>query len=187
MPCIVKKTLVDILDSGNDYLVKVKRNQGNLLKKMEGIRKKHKQRSIFSHNEVNRGRIETRIIRTYPVTPWISNNWQGAKTVVHVERRRVSKKQEHTDSYYLSSLMIEAKEFAEGVRHHWGIENRLHYVKDVTFKEDESKIRLGQAPAIFSLIRNLSLNIARLQGENRIRRFMRRCSGKLELILSYLE
>jgi len=82
---------------------------------------------------------------------------------------------------------MDAKEFARGIRHHWGIENRLHYVKDVTFKEDESKIRQGQAPGIFSLIRNLVLNIARLQGENRIKRFLRRNAGNIELIHSYLE
>lgn len=188
MLSIVKKTLIDIVDSGNDYLVKVKRDQRGLLKEMEQIKKSHKQQSIWLQKEFNRGRIEIRIIRTYRATSWIRANWQGAKTIVHVERRRLSGKKEHyTESYYLSSLMIEAKKFAIGIRHHWGIENRLHYVKDVTFKEDESKIRLGQAPGVFSLIRNLALNIVRLQGENRIKRFLRRCAGNVELIHSYLE
>jgi predicted transposase YbfD/YdcC len=188
MPFIVKKTLVEIINSGNDYLVKVKRNQPALLKEMEKVRKSHKELSQNIQKEVNRGRKEIRTIKTYEATPWISTNWPAAKTVVYAERnRQIHNAEIITQSYFLSSLSIDAKEFARGIRHHWGIENRLHYVKDVTFKEDDSKIRQGQAPGIFSLIRNLVLNIIRLQGENRIKRFLRRNAGNIELIHSYLE
>ena len=185
---IVKKTLAGIIESGNDYLVKVKRNEPALLRAMERIKKTQVTLSHFIQREINRGRKETRFIKIYKTSSWISSEWPGAKAIVYLERRR----QNHegiaiTVSYYLSSLCVSAQEFARGVRHHWGIENRLHYVKDVTFKEDESRIRSGHAPAVFSLIRSLSMNIARLQGENRIKRFLRRCAGNVKLIYSYLE
>lgn len=97
--------------------------------------------------------------------------------LLYVKRERTIKKRKAiSHSYYLSSISTKAKEFAKGIRHHWGIENRLHYVKDVTLKEDESRIRSGNAPAILSLIRNLVINIARIKGENRIKKHIRQCS-----------
>jgi predicted transposase YbfD/YdcC len=188
MPFIVKKTLVDIIESGNDYLVKVKGNQPGLFGAVKQIAESKKEIGRFVQKENNRGRKETRTIKTYTVTPWISDQWCQAKTIVYVERKRQTPQEVIiTQSYYLSSLAIKAIDFSQGVRHHWGIENRLHYVKDVTFEEDKSKIKQGQAPAVFSLLRNLALNVARIQGENRIKRFMRRCAGNIDLIYSYLE
>ena len=138
--------------------------------------------------EKNRGRKEKRTVKTYRVSECIKTNWSQAQTIVYVKRERIIKKRKAISySYYLSSASIKAKEFAIGIRHHWGIENRLHYVKDVTLKEDESKIRSGNAPAILSLIRNLVINIARSNGENRIKKYMRQCAGNIELIISLLE
>jgi predicted transposase YbfD/YdcC len=82
---------------------------------------------------------------------------------------------------------MSAKKFADGIRNHWGIENRLHYVKDVVFKEDHSKIKGGRAPAIYSLIRNMVINIARLNNGNQITKFMRRYSGDIKSIMKFLE
>lgn len=183
-----KKTLDAIIKSGNHYLVKVKANQPYLLKEVIQIRKSNKVLDSNLKKELNKGRKEQRTVTTYSVNENIANNWVGSKTVIYLRRERRTKKEiTITDSYYLSSLNESAKEFSIGIRHHWGIENRLHYVKDVSFKEDASKIRTGNAPAVFSLIRNLIINIARLNGENRIKKFIRQCSGNINLITSYLE
>ena len=188
MHFIVKKTLDQIVVSQNDYLVKVKRNQPLLLKEMEHITRQNKTLDAFTKREINRGREEKRITKTFRVSKTISQNWSGAHTIIYLKRERRTKKEVTiTHSYYLSSLRVKAKEFAEGIRRHWGIENRLHYVKDVVFKEDASKIRSGQAPGILSLIRNLVLNVARLRGENRIKKFIRQSTGNVKLITSYLE
>ena len=155
---------------------------------MERITRKNKDLDTFIKKEINRGREEKRITKTYQVSKTIYEDWLGAKTIIHLKRERKTKKEiTITHSYYLSSLTVNAKEFAEGIRRHWGIENRLHYVKDVSFKEDASKIRSGHAPAVLSLIRNLVLNVARLRGENRIKKFIRQSTGKVKLITSYLE
>lgn len=138
--------------------------------------------------EKNRGRKEKRTTKSYKVSEYIKMNWPSARTIIYVKRERTIKKRKTiSHSYYLSSISTKAKEFAKGIRHHWGIENRLHYVKDVTLKEDESRIRSGNAPAILSLIRNLVINIARIKGENRIKKHIRQCSGNIELIVSLLE
>jgi predicted transposase YbfD/YdcC len=64
----------------------------------------------------------------------------------------------------LSPAATSARVFAEGIRNHWKIENCLHYPKDVTFREDASKVRTGQAPENTSLIRNIAINLFRGKG-----------------------
>ena len=183
-----KKTLNQIASTGNGYVVKVKRNQRKLLQEIEGICDSNKCLDRGLTKELNRGRKEKRTIKTYKANEYIKANWPSARTIVYVKRERTIKKRKAISySYYLSSISVKAKEFAVGIRHHWGIENRLHYVKDVTLKEDESKIRSGNAPAILSLIRNLVINIARCNGENRIKKYIRQCSGNIEFIVSLLE
>jgi predicted transposase YbfD/YdcC len=69
-------------------------------------------------------------------------------------------------AYFISSLPAgtPASVFSQGIRGHWGIENSLHYTKDVTFKEDASKVRTKQAPENISVIRNMAINIFRSAG-----------------------
>lgn len=71
-------------------------------------------------------------------------------------------------SYFISSLSSDNKPsfFSKGIRNHWSIENGLHYVKDVTFREDASKIKTGNAPENMSLFRNISINIFKKQKLN---------------------
>lgn len=177
-----------IIKSGNNYVVKVKQNQKQLAKEMQHIQASTRCTDSISNAEINRGRKEKRTIKTYKASDLIKKDWLGAKTLIYVKRERIVKKEKAvTHSYYLSSLSLPAKEFSKGVRHHWGIENRLHYVKDVTLKEDESKIKNGNGPGILSLIRNLIISIARINGENRVKKFMRQCSGNVLLISSLLE
>ena len=183
-----KKTLDQIVKSKNEYLVKVKRNQKKLFQEMEQICDSKKCLDSSIGKEKNRGRKEKRTTKTYKVSDYIKMNWANAQRVVCVKRERIIKTRKAISySYYLSSVSAKAEEFAIGIRHHWGIENRLHYVKDVTLKEDESKIRSGNAPAILSLVRNLIINIAHINGENRIRKYMRKCAGNIELIASLIE
>jgi len=61
--------------------------------------------------------------------------------------------------YFINSIPAEAKKFAQAVRSHWGIENKLHWCLDVIFREDDSRIRRGEAPAIMTTIRHICLNL----------------------------
>lgn len=177
-----------IIAKNNDYIVKVKGNQLYLHQEIMQIVSGQSVQDEYCKRENNRARKEKRHIKTYKVSDFIRQNWPGAKTVVVVERKRkVKGRISTTQSYYLSSLKDKAKVFAQGIRHHWGIENRLHYIKDVCLLEDSSKIKTGNAPGIMSLIRNLVINLARLNGANEIKKFMRKTSGNIQLISVLLE
>lgn len=155
---------------------------------MEQIRKSKKAIDKNTKSEINRGRKEIRSARIYKINNFIKENWPSARRVIYLKRERKTKRGSAiTHSYYISSAKMSAKKFAEGIRNHWGIENRLHYVKDVVFKEDHSKIKGGRAPAIFSLIRNLVINIIRLNNGNQITKFMRNYSGDVKGIMKLLE
>ena len=84
----------------------------------------------------------------------ISQGWTGLKSLIKVERIGTRAGiAYHQVAYYISSLVKSAVDFAKGIRGHWGIENRLHWVKDVIFNEDHSTIRKGNAPANLSVLR----------------------------------
>jgi predicted transposase YbfD/YdcC len=94
----------------------------------------------------------------------VSKEWIGLKSFIKVHRQVVFKGQTSEETaYFISSLSpkTRASVFSEGIRNHWAIENSLHYVKDVTFKEDASRIRTGQAPQNISLLKNIVINIFR--------------------------
>lgn len=84
-------------------------------------------------------------------------------------------------------MSVDAYAFNIGIRRHWGIENRLHYVKDVTFKEDDSKIKSGNAPENFSLIRNIVINIFRNNGWTGMKQAIRLHSNDISELKKLIE
>ena len=120
-------------------------------------------------DENNRGRHEIRKVEVYDKLDNINkNDWIWIKTIIKVERKVKEKwKIEKETAYYISSLWhkeMSARDFNLWIRGHWKIENSLHWVKDVTFKEDASKIISDNAPHNMSLIRNIAINIFRQNG-----------------------
>jgi predicted transposase YbfD/YdcC len=97
-----------------------------------------------------------------------SEDWVGLQTVAMVEAWRT---QGDAVSYerrsYISSLGLDAKQMAESVRGHWAIEHALHWVLDIAFREDDSRIRKGHAPENFAMLRPMALNLLKQEKTNR--------------------
>ena len=112
------------------------------------------------------GRVEKRTCRQLPVSDWVSGavQWPGLQTVIEMERERhLPGKAVETDiQYCISSLPVDAQRVAQGIRRHWEVENKAHWVPDVAFREDDSRIRKGDGAENVGIIRRFCLNLARL-------------------------
>ncbi|HEV3255447.1 MAG TPA: ISAs1 family transposase [Gemmataceae bacterium] len=112
--------------------------------------------------ERGHGREETReyFIAAAPPELTCTGDWQDLRSIGLVMRTRVADgKLTEEVVYYLSSLPPKVKTFAQAVRGHWGIENRLHWSLDVTFAEDQSRVRKDHGPANLGMLRRLALSI----------------------------
>ncbi|MFT4152492.1 MAG: ISAs1 family transposase [Parafilimonas sp.] len=158
-----KKTTEAIINSGNDYLIGVKKNQPALYAAIEQVMAdKNKHSSTYTTLEINKGRTELRHIMVSDMLDGISSQWSGLQQITGVHRivKHKGKTREEM-AYFISSQSANAFLYAEGIRSHWAIENSLHYVKDITWKEDESKIVTGNAPQNISTIKNIGINLFR--------------------------
>lgn len=158
-----KKTTEVIINSGNDYVIGVKMNQKKLHEQIQKITNNNENiSSSCIEMEINRGRTELRHVSVSDRIETISDEWIGLKQAVIVHRIVKEKgKTREEYAYFISSRQSNAFLYAEGIRLHWEIENSLHYVKDVTFEEDASKIQTGNAPQNISTIKNMAINILR--------------------------
>ena len=94
--------------------------------------------------------------------------WPHLKSVVLIESTRRSGTTVSTEArHYLSSLPADAKALGAAIRSHWGIENRLHWVLDVAFREDACRIRVGHAPENLAIVRHFALNLLRRESSRR--------------------
>src|SRR3546814_1850409 len=90
------------------------------------------------------------------------HRWPGLKTVVMLEStREIGVKIEHETRLYISSLALQAERFGAIVRSHWAIENSLHWVMDMVFRDDECRLRTDHAPADFTTIEHMAHNLIR--------------------------
>jgi len=155
-----------------DYVLPVKENQKNLLEEIQDyfvyMDQQHTGvvlKSTYSEVDAGHGRIENRTYRQLLINELIpeAGKWSGIKTVIEVSRCRELKGQvEHEIQYYISSLPINLPLIADTIRGHWEVENKAHYVLDVTYREDDSRIRRENAAENIAVARRFALNLARL-------------------------
>ncbi|HAX89715.1 MAG TPA: ISAs1 family transposase [Cyanobacteria bacterium UBA11370] len=161
----------------------VKANQKRLYEQIQLTTEQATPLSVDITTEHRSDRLTTRTVSVFDDLSDISSEWVGLARLVKVERTGTrASKPYHQIAYYISSLSLNAAQFAQGIRGHWGIENRLHWVKDVVLEEDSSRIRLGNAPANLSIIRSLVIAILRYNGYSSITKAVRMIGHNLEQI-----
>ena len=170
-----KQIARQIVEQGADYLLAVKDNQPTLRAKIEElftdaeqIGYAHTHHDQHKSTEKNHGRIETRrcwIIDDpdylfYLQGPHEAQGWPGLRSIIKVEAtRRLDEKTSRETRYYISSQANCAAVMNAAVRAHWGIENGLHWVLDITFREDDSRVRKGNGPELMAILRHMALNL----------------------------
>lgn len=185
-----------IVAKGADYLLSLKANHPTLnaqvkawfesahSKGFEGIEHSYDRRIEAGHH-----RQENRQVWVVPATAiadlYQPSPWAGLQSVVMVIRvRQLWNKTTREVQFYLSSLPCDAQRIGRAIRAHWGIENQLHWVLDVTFGEDASRIRNGHSPENFSLMRRMAISL--LNQETSTKRSLRQKAKRAAMDSNYM-
>ncbi|MGH6934574.1 MAG: ISAs1 family transposase, partial [Methylocella sp.] len=157
-----------ILDKKADYILALKGNQGALREDVEVFAAEQKAAGFKDtkssrHETVDgdHGRIETRTYTAIHDVTWLQerHDWPGLKAVVVVEStREIADKIERETRFYITSLVLLASLLGPMVRSHWAVENSLHWVMDMIFRDDERRIRTEHAPANFVTMTHMAHN-----------------------------
>lgn len=160
-----------IIDKKADYVLALKGNQGSLHEDVK-LFVAEQTANGFKHTTISRdrsvdadhGRIETRDVTVIHDVAWLQERhaWPGLNRIIIVESsREFSDRTERETRLYLTSLNTQAAVLGPIVRSHWAVENSLHWVMDMTFRDDESRVRTDNAPVNFTTIKHMAHNLIR--------------------------
>ena len=158
-----------VIERGGDYAMAVKENQAHLFQTLEQLFTPEELHWVdydtYETEERGHGRVEQR-------TCWVTTDqayldyigadadWAGLRSLIMVETvRETAEERTVKRRYFISSLPRDAKLALKAIRTHWHIENRLHWVLDIAFREDESRVRKGYGAENFAVLRHLALNL----------------------------
>jgi len=145
---------------------------------------------VAHSTEKGHGRLEQRTLRTTSILT-LHQKWAGLKQGFELKRQRTIKGQTTEEEVYgITSLDLQeanAKRLLELTRGHWGIENKLHYVRDVTFGEDGCRVRKGSAPQVLAAVRNAVIHLLAQVDASSIAAAIRRLNNHPEEALALLD
>ena len=164
-----------ILDEKADYLLALKKNQGTLYDDVDHLFT-YAQAENFDQPDMDyaqqvgkaHGRVENRQCWVVAAPEWLAylrrqHDWPQLRTIIKIEARRSTddKRRKVDKRYYISSLRPDATRILAATRAHWGIENKVHWVLDIAFREDESRLRMGNGQENMAALRRWALNLIR--------------------------
>lgn len=167
-----RKIAQTIRDEKADYILRVKDNQSKLKQDLvdwfaygDGQQFEHMDMDFHQTTHKTSGRIEIRqcgVVRDRVAFENIRHyeGWADLNSIIRVQReRREGQHRSQEIAYYISSLTSSAAAILEATQHHWAIENSFHWVLDVTFREDLSRIRSGESAENMAVLRTIALNL----------------------------
>jgi predicted transposase YbfD/YdcC len=163
-----KEIAAQIRDQGGHYVLAVKENQPRLYEDIERFWQQQLETewaaaaSVAQTQEVGHGREEDRYCWVFPAGPWLreQQQWEGLKAIVVVVSERAVGDSSRSDCrFYIASRQASARRMLQVIRGHWGVENSLHWVLDVTFDEDASRVRKDHGPENLALLRRMALSL----------------------------
>jgi len=175
-----KEIVEQIVEHKADYCISLKGNQGILHEEVreyfEWARStffKQLEYSYAESVEKDHGRIETRRCWSVSDVDWLHHKeeWKGLRSICAVEAERVevvTQKQSRETRYFISSLESDAKGLMKAVRKHWAVENSLHWVSDVAFREDHCQIRKDNGAENFAMLRHIALNLLKRERTSKV-------------------
>lgn len=177
-----------IKDAGADYLLAVKANQPTLRAETKAAFDAAEPPAIdrFVDHDKGHGRIEQRTVSVIGEVDWLDGDRRfpgelrlpNASCVIRVDSRaELSDRCRCETRYYISSAPLSAEQAAAAVRGHWGIENRLHWVLDVVFNDDQSRLRKGHGAKNMAIVRHFAINLVRAVKDKHSIKLRRKAAG----------
>ena len=191
-----KEIVKQIVEQGGDYVISLKKNQNSLYERVENLFKSAIDNrfqgfdySEFRKDESGHGRQEIRqcvMLSNIQYLIDTEDKWSNLLSVGMINSWRTENEKTTLETrYFISSLPNNAELLAQSVRTHWNIENKLHWILDVQFNEDSSRIRKDNAPQNLAIIRHIALNL--LNQDNTVKAGVKRKRNKAGWDNEYLE
>ena len=185
-----KKTLKVITESNNHYVIQVKGNRKKLKTMLET---QLTGQAIDSHTEKSKGhgRHTEWQTKVYKIeTERLPEGWESIKSAVEIRKESIctkTKKKTYSKRLYATDWEGKRAEWLhKGIRGHWGIENRLHWVKDVIHNEDKNQVRTRNGPANRSYISTMAINLHRLNGYDSVTDGQAFCMANIKDVVPWI-
>lgn len=187
------KTAEKIIEQEGDYLLGLKGNQQYLeervqekFKQKSGVGSRSFKKEVYKTTNKSHGRLEKRVCKvmtakegkTFGINPL--NKWPKLNSIVEISSERTNLKTGETSEerrYYISSLQTSAQEVLEAVRGHWEVENKLHWVLDVVYREDDCRSRTGYSTENFATLRQFALNLTKMNKSKKSMKVRQKVAG----------
>ncbi len=180
-------TVKAVNKTGQDYLLALKKNRATTYEEVEILTESQDVKSVALAQDESHGRSVYRTVQVFEPSPKLATKYPNLSSVGKVQRTGVRNQSPFSETvYYLSSRDWTASNLLDATRGHWQIENGLHWVKDVTFKEDNPVRRGGHAPVNWAILNTFAITLARRQGSRTVPQALRSWANRIQKVFDFL-